>query len=224
MRTLKLLTLSIVSAALSASAASAQTCLGLPSFVNGSVHVNGSGEFYEDATTYAAGIGAGRPNNLFANLGGGQTMLDATVDSPEGKTKFGFLEFGYQLPLATAQFCPIAGGYFSAGPDDDATGQKVTTYGATAGFALGVPIAVGNFRVIPNGGLQYQYGSQKVEFEGVEATNGSFDEGTVNLGLALVFGDRFSIQPLAHIPFGAEPDAKTNFGVFASVSFGWISR
>ncbi|MGH7552448.1 MAG: hypothetical protein ACREMQ_05415 [Longimicrobiales bacterium] len=224
MRTLKLLTLSIVATALSASAASAQACLGLPSFANGSVHVNAGGEFYEDATTYAAGIGAGRPNNLFANLGGGQTAFEAIDGAPEGKTKFGFLEFGYQFPLATAQFCPIAGGYFSAGPDDDATGQKVTTYGATAGFALGLPIDVGSFRVIPNAGVQYQMGSQKVEFDDVEASNDSFDEGTLNLGLALVFGDRFSIQPLAHIPVGADEGARTNFGVFASVSFGWISR
>jgi len=56
----KLLVLPVaVASLLCAAAASGQACLGLPSFTNGSVHLNVSGEFPDSATAWAVGIGAG---------------------------------------------------------------------------------------------------------------------------------------------------------------------
>ncbi len=224
MRTLNLMILTCIAAALHPPVASAQTCLGLPSFTNGSVHVNLAGDFLEDATGYAAGIGAGRPNNLFANLGGGQVQFDATVDGPEGKSTYGFLEFGVQIPVGRAQLCPIAGGSLGAGPDDESIGQKVTSRTATGGLAFGVPIGGGRFTVIPNAGVLYQYLSQKVEATDTDATTDTYGSTVANVGLALVFGDRVSLQPLAHIPLSGDGDDKTSFGIFASVSFGWRAQ
>src|SRR5687767_14658649 len=136
MRTLKLVSLVVLAITLRAGAASAQVCLGLPSFQGGSVHLDAAAEFPDSATAFAVGIGAGRHNSLFANLGGGQV----TYEGIDEKSTFGFLEFGFQLPLGKMQLCPIAGGTFGAGPDDDVGGVKVTSSSAAAGFSLGLPL------------------------------------------------------------------------------------
>jgi hypothetical protein len=204
-----------VVAGLSASSVHAQSCLGLPSFSNGSVHLNGAGEFPDSATAYAVGIGAGKPDNLFGNLGVGQVSYEGFDE----KSTFGFLEFGYQLALGPAQLCPIAGGSFAAGPDDEAAGIKLTARAASAGLALGLPIGVAAFKVIPNAAVKYEYLSLKVEDEFAGSSNETTNSGIVDLGLALVFFDRLSIQPLYHIPFGGSEGEEANFGVFAAVSF-----
>jgi hypothetical protein len=198
---------------------SAQACLGLPSFAGGSVHLNGAGEFPDSATAWAAGIGAGRPNSLFGNLGGGQ----ASYEGIDEKSTFGFLELGYQLAIGGAQLCPIAGGYFGVGPDDELAGIKLTSRGASAGAALGLPIRAGMLTFIPNAAVKYEYLSIKLDEENVGSSTEDSTSGIVDLGLALVFGDRFSLQPLYHIPFGAD-DVESNFGVFVAFSFGWRAR
>jgi hypothetical protein len=219
MRTLKLVSLVVLAIALRAGAASAQVCLGLPSFQGGSVHLNVAAEFPDSATAFAVGIGAGRHNSLFANLGGGQV----TYEGLDEKSTLGFLEFGFQFPVGKLQLCPIAGGTFGAGPDDDLGGVKVTSSSAAAGLSLGLPLSVGMLRLIPNAGVKYEYLSVKVEDASGKFTE-NFTGGVLDLGLAFVISDRFSIQPLAHIPFGGEDDDEPSFGVFASVSFGWKSR
>jgi hypothetical protein len=216
MRKLKLLILVCVAIALSARLAGAQSCLGLPSFVAGSVHLNAAGEFPEAATSYAVGIGAGRPNNLFGNLGGGQVAYDGFTE----KTSYGFLEFGYQLPISRAQLCPIAGGSYSVGPDDDAAGIKITAPGATAGLALGLPIGFGPFQLIPNAAVRYEYAQEKTEIVDSGSTTVTYANGVVDVGLGFVIFDRFSVQPIARFRFGGDSNENT-LGVFASFSFPW---
>ncbi len=220
MRKLKLLFLASVTAALSASTASAQACLGLPSFENGSVHLNVSGQFPEAAKAYAVGLGTGRPNNLFANFGAGQV----TFDDFTGKQTLGFLEFGGQVPAGPAQFCPVAGGYLAkGGPNDDAAGSKESAYGATVGVALGLPVSLSFFKVIPNVAVKYEFAWTKYEdASGSDPQN--FKSAAIDLGLGFVLFDRFSIQPLARIPIATDVDEKTSYGVFASVSFPWRAQ
>jgi hypothetical protein len=215
----KLLILVLLAGSLYVPGASAQTCLGLPSFASGSVHLNVSGEFPDSATAYALGIGAGKANSLFGNIGGGQVSYEGLDE----KTTFGFLEFGYQLPVGRAQLCPVAGGTFGAGPDDDLTGIKVTSRSASAGGAFGLPLALGGITVIPNTALKYEYVSVEVEEADVGSTTETSNSGLLDFGLGLVFRDRFSIQPLVHIPFGGDDD-EISFGVFAAFSFGWRAR
>lgn len=211
----KTLVLLCAGSLLCASSASAQACLGLPSFER-AVHLNVAGEFPDSATSYAAAIGAGRRNKVFANLGAAQVSYEGL----EQKATLGFLELGAQLPLGGAQLCPVAGGYLAVGPDDDAAGIKVTSRAATAGLSLGFPLGIPGGEVIPNAAVKYEYLSQKVEEEDIGSFSETFSSGVVDLGLGLVFEDRFAIQPLAHFPFGGERD-EASFGVIASVSFAW---
>ena len=198
----------------------AQACLGLPSFVNGAVHLNVSAAFPDSASAFALGIGAGRHNNLFGNLGGGQV----TYEGLDEKSTLGFLELGYQLPVSRAQLCPIVGGYFGVGPDDPAFGLKITSRSASAGVALGLPIAMRTLTFIPNAAVKYDYVSVKYQEAGLEDLTETASGGILDLGLGIVIRDRLSIQPLAHIPFGGDGDEEMYFGVFASVSFGWRAR
>jgi hypothetical protein len=234
MRTLKSVSLMIVLVLAQAAVANAQTCLGLPSFTSGSVHVNVLGQFPDSASGYAVGIGAGRPNNLFANIGGGQFSQDGV----EGKQSYGFLEFGYQLPITRlnrAQVCPIAGGYYGQGPDDEAAGDKVTQYSATVGVAAGMAFGSSRFSAIPNLGLRYTFGSTKVDNDDVALSyDQGFSGGIVELGLAFLFLERFSIQPLVQLPFADDTgdplyddrklSDKISYNIFASFAFGWRAQ
>ncbi len=215
MRKLRILPLLLIAFFGSASVASAQACLGLPSFANGALHLNAAAEFADSVEAYAVGIGLGKPNSLFGNLGASQV----TFEGLDGKATSGFLEFGFQIPLGKAQLCPIAGGSFGVGPDDDLAGIKVKSNAASGGIALGLPLGGKAFRVIPNAAVRYEYLSQKVEETGAGSFTDTFGYGVVDLGFAFVFGDRLSVQPITHFPFG-DDDTDVSFGVFASISFG----
>lgn len=216
MRKMKSLVFAVVFAPLFTSPASGQACLGLPSFESSLVHVNLSGEFPDGATGYAMGVGAGRPDALFATIGGGRVSYDGL----EEKSSFGFLEFGYQYPLGRFEFCPIMGGYLGIGPDDPSISLEVTSRAASGGGALGIPLELGALEVIPNLAIRYEYFSQKVVEEGFGSATYTFDYTTLDLALALLFDGRFGIQPIAHIPVAGD-DSEVSYGLFASVALGW---
>lgn len=210
--------------ALTARTAAAQTCLGLPSFESGSVHLNVSGEFPDSAKAYAFGLGAGKPNNLFANAGGGLVEYEGFTE----KSKLGFLELGYQIPLAGVQICPVVGGYLSVGPDEPIFGLEVTStvvsFGAAAGRAIE---ATTSLSLVPNVAAKFDHLSQKVTIDdqvnAIEEYSESFNSSVLDLGMALLFKDRVSLQPLLHIPLSGDAD-DPSFGVFASFGFGWKGR
>ena len=112
MRVLRLLWLVPVAAA-SATAAGAQTCLGLPAFDDASVHLSVAAEFPDSARSYAAGLGAGVPNGVFLNLGGGVV----TYQGEDDQARFAFGELGFERAFDVLHVCPVAGGYFALGPD-----------------------------------------------------------------------------------------------------------
>ena len=215
MRTLKLTIVIVL--ALRASAAQAQACLGLPSFGNASVHVNIAGEFPDSATAYALGVGGGRDNQVFGNVGAGQT----TYEGLDEKSTFGFLELGYQIPLrARVQVCPIISAYMGAGPDDEEIQLTVRSRGAAAGVAAGMPVRARWLTLIPNVAVRYAFDEFDIVEEGIGSLTERFDGGTVDLGMGAVFNDRISIQPLLHIPFAGDA-GEVSFGAFAAVRFGW---
>lgn len=215
MRTLKLLFLLLVVSVSRSGFAYAQTCLGLPSFAHNPVHVNAALDFPDSASVYALGVGAGRHQNLFANLGGGRISFEGF----DGAANFGFLEFGYQIPIAGLQVCPIAGGTFAVGPDDDEAGLTSTSRSASAGFALGISLPLGFVTLVPNAAARYGVVSQKVEQTGVESITVNSNSGVIDLGIALMLGSRFSIQPLLHLPFAADEE-KSSVGIFISFAVG----
>jgi hypothetical protein len=215
MRTLKPLMLVVALTLTFSAAASAQACLGLPSFRSGPVHLTVAGEFPDSATGYVAGLGAGRPDGLFANAGVGRVSYVGL----EEKSSLGFLEFGLQVPMGRFQFCPIVGGYLGLGPDDALAGLEVTSRAATGGGALGVALEMGSIGLVPNVAVKYEYLSQKVSEEGLGSASYTYDYTTLDLGLALLVRDRVGIQPVAHVPLSGE-DGEVSFGIFASFALG----
>jgi hypothetical protein len=204
----------------SASPVRAQTCLGLPSFETGSVHLNVSGEFPDSAKGYAFGIGAGKPDNLFANAGGGFVTYEGFTE----KSKIGFLELGYQLPFAGFQLCPVVGGYIAVGPDDPTYGITVTSTVASFGMALGRAVSVGSVKLVPNIAAKFDHLTQKLKIDDevnpIEEYSDDFDSSVLDLGLAVIFRDRVSVQPIYHLPLSGDQE-DPSFGVFLSFAFGW---
>jgi hypothetical protein len=219
MRKVERVLLPLVVSALCASGVEAQACLGQPSYQGRAAHFNAGGEFPDSATAWSLGLGAGKPDGLFANLGGGQVSYEGL----SGKATLGFLEFGFQYPVGRVQFCPVAGGFFAAGPDDELARITVTSRGATAGLAAGAAFEMGMLSLIPNAAVKYEYVSQKVVEEDVSEGTSTFDSTLLDLGLALLFRDRISVQPLVHFPLSGE-DSDPSVGVYASVGFSWPIR
>jgi hypothetical protein len=218
------LLLATAASALTAGSVAAQTCLGLPSFESGSVHVNVSGEFPDSAKASVLGVGAGRPNNLFANAGGGVVSFEGFKE----KSKLGFLEIGYQIPLSGFQLCPVAGGTIAVGPDDPIYGLTVTSRSASFGGAVGRSVDAGStLSLIPNVAARYNYASVKVNVDDglnpAESATTTSNSSVLDLGLALLFKERISVQPLVHVPLSGDDD-DPSFGVFASFGLGWKSR
>jgi hypothetical protein len=199
--------------ALRASVAQAQVCLGLPSFSRTTLHLNASGEFPDSATAYAAAIGLGKDASLFGNVGAGQVSYEGY----DPKATLGFVELGWQVPVSRAQICPVAGGYYASGPNDDSFGLEIKTRGGSAGLALGVPLDLGGFSLIPNVAVRYEYSSTEYVEDGYPPDTVTAHSGLVDLGLAVLLGGRLSVQPLYHIPFNSDDTEKT-IGVFLAIA------
>jgi hypothetical protein len=200
---------------LGASSASAQSCVGLPSFEGHPFRINAAAEFPEAAKAYAIGVGVGRANGPFLNAGAWQ----ASYDDFDEKATIGFGEVGWQIPLGPAQLCPLAGGTYGTGPNDDLTGEEITSWSAIGGAAIGYPIEAGPVQIIPNGGFRFEHLSYTIKTPLFEDFSDTANSKVVDLGLALVFANRFSVQPLVHIPVGSEDeDSEASFGVFVSLA------
>lgn len=199
-----------------ASPAYGQTCLGLPTFSAQPAHVNAAIDFADSATVYAGGIGAGSDKALFGTIGGGVVRYKNNNE----QAKFGFLEFGYQIALGSLQLCPVAGGTFGAGPDDATAQIKVTSRTATVGGALAYEISSGSFAIVPNGGIRYNYFSDKIDERDIGSATETSSAVMADLGLSLILRRRVSLQPVLHVPLGGD-NRETTFGVFVSIAFGW---
>jgi hypothetical protein len=218
MRIVKLAVVVSASAALLASDVHAQVCIGLPSFGTASIHVNAAFEFPDSANAVAIGVGGGRDNNVFANVGAGLI----TYEGFDGQSIFGFLELGYQIGVSRLQICPVVSGYLGSGPDDDDFGIHTSTRGIGGGIAAGLSLGSRSIALIPNVAVRYGFDEVDIEEEGIEESlTETFEGGSADVGLSIVFGDRVSLQPIIHFPFGSE-NTERSFGIFAAVRFPWI--
>jgi hypothetical protein len=201
----------------------AQACIGLPAFAGAPIRVQGGGNFGKGFKAYSGGIGAGAPSGLFMDAG----YARVTYDDITGGTNQVFAEAGFQVPVGTsgAQICPVAGGGFGMGPDDiTEPGEKNTATFATAGLALGMPVAAGpGLHLIPNVSVRYEYDRLKSDrgADGSDITKEN--SGVVDVGLGLLFGRRLTIQPTVQFPFGIT-DSETTYGVLLSFGLGSGSR
>lgn len=199
----------VLAMVLSASKVDAQTCLGLTSFAVGKAHVNASVDLPDSATVIAGGLGAGTHNSIFATLGGGVVRFEGM----NGTSRFGFLEFGYQLPLGKLQICPVGGGTFGTGPDDEFV--KVTSRSASVGAAAGLPLGAGPVALIPNAGVHYIYFSDRVDEEGIGRETHTSNATVADLGLSLLLKSRVVLQPVVRVPITG--GGNTNLGFFLSI-------
>jgi hypothetical protein len=192
----------------------AQNCLGLPTFAS-PFRLTGSAQFGDGYSFYGAGIGAGKQNGLFGSIGGGTVKYE----NPDGSSGIFFLEGGFELKSSSKlRACPVAGVSYEKLPDEDDISASVRS--GTVGLALGVPVSAGQgLDVVPNGSVRFLYSSLKVDDARVGSATDNQSSGLVDLGLALVLNDWFSIQPTVQIPFGVE-GAETTWGIFAAFSFG----
>lgn len=203
-----------------AESATAQTCLGYPSFRRGAVRLNVGGYNSKDGQAYAGAVSAGRSDGVFAGIGGGIAIDDSTEVTSSAVT----LEGGYQINLfrSGAQLCPIVGGGLIFGPYD-LDGIDYTTVIATGGLALGLPYSFSSvLRVVPNVAVRYEYDSQKqLPVAGGDALRANQSFGVLDVGFAWVIKDAFSIQPTWQKAFGLDQPDDGSFGVLLSLRVPW---
>lgn len=194
----------------------AQLCLGLPSSVN-RARVTAGVSMADSSQAVSASLGGATARGIFGDLGVGRI----TYDGIAGATAFGFATIGGRVSPAAwrVQACPVAGVSHGVGPKGfSGTGTDVSINGASAGIAIGMPLRlpVGGLVVLPNGTLSAQYAQTKVTFSGT-SQSASATSGLADLGIALTWGDRVSIQPAIQVPFASDDRTRT-VSITASVA------
>ena len=87
--------------------ASAQTCVGMPSFANGQMQVGAGASFADGTSSFGGTFGYGSPKSFYGKAGLGSTSYDGFDGSSFDLNLGG----GYQIPLqsqSTAQVCADA--------------------------------------------------------------------------------------------------------------------
>jgi hypothetical protein len=212
-------------ALLPASRAYAQTCIGTATFRANPVRVGGALGTGDDVTTLGAEVMFGSAIGPFGGVGvafDDFDELDESATTIEGT-------LGYQVPIGTGvrrtaggpQFCPIATLGYTLGPDFRAGGVdfEARTLGASAGFSLGVPVAMTpTINLVPFGGLALIYQRTTIS-AGDEDDSESDSFGALNLGAGLTFNDRFTVRPAIGIPIGLD-GADSRFSLMFAINFG----
>jgi hypothetical protein len=179
--------------------ASAQTCLGAPSFREAPYQVGVAASFTE-GLRQVDGTFAGGGESLFAGAGVSALNFTDIDERTVGVSAFAGAE------LATDQrsrvlLCPIVRLGFLAGPDFGAVDlSSVTLQG---GASIGVIAAQdGDLMVVPFFGLAAGYTRVTTEFGGVE-TSASDTGGVADLGVGLILTRTVGITPQVSIPFSS---------------------
>jgi hypothetical protein len=220
---------SLVALALVAGAttAGAQNCLGIASFSRGPIRVDGGIGTGNDATTLSAGLSAGAPQGPFASIAVNRISVDSDGED-NSVTGFG-IQGGWELNLQPAaarstpprfSVCPVVS-FAQYKESDSFEGEEIegTVRSITGGVSVGTSIASStSIGLLPFATLSIV--RQSASFEGfgldesVSETGGALD-----LGLGLVFGQRFTVRPAVSIPMGFE-GADAQFGVSLHYNFG----
>ena len=196
---------------LTATSASAQVCLGKPSFAISPTNIGVGASFTDGAKGVDGSFGFGT-DKAFAGVGVGYVSysdLDASSTSFSGGG-------GLSFPVSSAsgvRICPVAQGSYGYGPNEETSlGKlKITTLGLLGGLAIGGAVEVSpGFSVVPNarGGVLFQ--SATASLDG-DSESGNETGGLIAGGVSLLFGTNFTIEPTVSVPVGFE----TNDPVFS---------
>ena len=180
-----------------AETASAQTCLGAPSF-RAAPYQAGVAASFTEGLRQVEGTFAGGGESLFA--GAGVSVLNFTdIDErTAGVSAFAGAEFATDQRNRVL-LCPIVRLGFLAGPDFGPVDlSSVTLQG---GGSIGVIAAEdGDLMVVPFFGLSAGYTRVTSEFGGVEESE-SDTGGVADLGVGLILTRTVGITPQVSIPF-----------------------
>jgi hypothetical protein len=187
---------------LMAKSASAQTCLGAPSF-RVAPYQAGVGASFTDGLRQVEGTFAGGGESLFA--GAGVSVLNFTdIDvRTAGVSAFAGAE------LATDRrnrvlLCPIVRLGFLAGPDIGAV--DLSSVSIQGGGSIGVIAAEdGDVMVVPFFGLSAGWTRVTTEIGGIE-DSASDTGGVADLGVGLILTRTVGITPQVSIPFSSGTD------------------
>lgn len=182
-----------------ATPASAQTCLGAPSFRVAPYQV-GVGASFTEGLREVEGTFAGGGESLFA--GAGVSVLNFTdIDErTAGVSAFAGAEFATDQ-RSRVLLCPIVRLGFLAGPDFGPVDlSSVTVQG---GGSIGVIAAEdGDLMVVPFFGLSAAYTRVTTDIGGVEES-ASDTGGVADLGVGLILTRTVGITPQVSIPFSS---------------------
>jgi hypothetical protein len=182
--------------------ASAQVCLGRPSFKAAPTNVSLSADFTKGVKTISGGLGFGN-NKAFGAVGAGYVSYS---DFDASAVAFNFAA-GLSIPVSNAsrvRICPIAQFSYVNGPTEESIlgTLKITSLGLLGGVAIGgaVPVSPG-FSVIPNAraGVLYRHSSASL---GGDLGSKSETGGLLSGGVSLFFGTNFTLEPSVSIPLG----------------------
>jgi hypothetical protein len=182
--------------------ASAQLCMGNPSFRDGPYQVGVAASFTEGLRA-VEGTFAGGGESLFGGVGLSILNFTGLDDRAVGVSAFGGAE------LVTDQrdrvlLCPVVRLGFAAGPDIGPV--DVSSASLQGGGSIGVVASQsGEMAVVPFFGLAVLYQRVSTDVAGVE-TSASDTGAVADLGVGLIFNRTVGITPLVSIPFAAGTD------------------
>jgi hypothetical protein len=201
------------------SQASAQTCVGMPSFASGNMQVAGGGTFTDGANAFGGTFGYGAPKGLYGKAGVGTTSYDGL-----GGSSFDFgLAGGYSIPLEskrTAEVCPMASLSIGSGPNNVAgSGNDLSSRTVAFGASLGALVNKSSVvQILPNASFQFANSRSTID-DGTNSISGSESYGLLTLGTGFVFHSRFSVNPSISIPVGLN-GSSSSFGLGGAINFG----
>ncbi len=196
-----------------ANQASAQVCLGRPSFKVAPTNVSLSVDFTNGARSINGSLGFGN-DRAFGAAGASYVSysdFNASAVAFSGAA-------GASIPASKAsgvRICPIAQLTYVNGPNEESVlgTLRIKSFGLLGGIAVGSPVAVSpGFAVIPNARAGVLYRHSSASFTG-DFGSSSETGGLLSAGVSLLFGTNFTFEPSISIPVGF----KTNDPIF---SFG----
>jgi hypothetical protein len=195
--------------------ASAQTCLGLPSFAVGPYQGSFNAVFTEGLQKYGGGFALGT-EEIF---GGATLAVTNFSDIDDNSTSFG-AHAGANFTISDAErieACPVASVTIAGGPDiGDA---DVSGIGLRAGGRLGMSVyRSGNLELVPTFGLDLAFDRVTAELGGVE-TSERETYGIARVGVGFLLNERIGILPILGVPLGLD-DADPEFSITLSYTFG----
>jgi hypothetical protein len=196
--------------------ASAQTCLGLPSFSEGPYQASVGLSFTDGAQAFNGG-GAFGSENVFAGAG---IQFVNFSDLDESAFSFG-AHAGASFAVSQTErieACPIAAISIATGPD--VGDLDVNGIGLRAGGRLGMVAAeTGNVEIVPTFGFDIAYARLQGELGDVETTLSRDTYVIVRAGVGFVLNKRMAVVPALDIPLGLD-GSDPEFNVLFAINFG----